>query len=214
MDVTVDGSIGCGKSTLLAALSSAYEVVPEPVSSWETVLRSFYEDPRRYAVSLQSLVLCSFLRTGPSPSRRITVHERSALSCLHVFGELLREDGSMDAVQFDAFRRVFELLESHLVLPRVCIYVHLDPETCLERMQRRGRAAEDDVSPAYIRKLHEKYVEYVFEKKVHEEDIRFGRQEFRHSRFAELYVLDGRESKERIAERALDILGRLNENII
>src|SRR6478672_8410057 len=101
MEVTVDGSIGCGKSTLLSALSGAFEVVPEPVSSWETVLGSFYEDPKKYAVSLQSLILCSFLRPDPSRSRGITVHERSALSCLHVFGELLKEDGSMDAIQFD-----------------------------------------------------------------------------------------------------------------
>jgi deoxyadenosine/deoxycytidine kinase len=212
MEVTVEESIGCGKSTLLRLLSEAkYDVVPEPVSRWQAVLESFYEDPKKYAASMQHLVLSSFLRTGPSRACGITVFERSAFSCLHVFGKLLREDDIMDAVQFEAFRQVFEAMEPHMVSPRVCIYVHLDPDTCAERMRRRGRVAEDDVPVDYLRKLHERYVGFVLEGKVREEDVRFGRQDFRHSRFAEVYVLDGRESQERVAEHAVSILGLLGE---
>ena len=115
----------------------------------------------------------------------------------------------MDAVQMDAFRRMFESMKPHLVMPRVCIYVHLDPETCLERMRRRGREAEDVVSEEYLLRLHERYVGFVLEGRVREDEIKFGRQEFAHSWFSDVYVLDGRESKSRIAERAIDILGRL-----
>lgn len=209
----MEGSIGCGKSTLLRMLSEAeeYDVVPEPVTSWQTVLRSFYEDPKKYATSMQSLVLCSFLRTGPAPVTGVKIYERSAFSCLHVFGEMLLEDGSMDAIQFGAFRQVFEAMEPNLVLPRVCIYVHLDPDACVERMRQRGRVAEDNVSVDYLRRLHEKYVGFVLEGKVREGCIRFGRQEFSHSRFSEVYVLDGRDSKEQVANKALEILGRLDK---
>jgi hypothetical protein len=102
--------------------------------------------PEKYAASMQGLALCSFLRTVPPLARGVRVYERSALACVHVFGKLLPEDDSMDAVQMDAFRRMFESLKPHLVMPRVCIYVHLDPKTCLERMRRRGREAEEIVS--------------------------------------------------------------------
>jgi deoxyadenosine/deoxycytidine kinase len=210
MEVTVEGSIGCGKSTLLSALRRArYEVVLEPVASWDAVFKSFYAEPKKYAALMQGLALCSFLRTGPSLARGIKLYERSAPACLHVFGELLGEDGSMDAVQMDAFRRMFESMKPHLVMPRVCIYVHLDPETCLERMRWRGRDAEEIVSEDYLRRLHARYVGFVLEGRVREEDIRFGRQEFAHSWFSEVYVLDGRESRERIAKLAMDILERL-----
>lgn len=212
MEVTIEGSIGCGKSTLLSALSSAkYKVVPEPVTNWDTVLKSFYEEPRKYALSMQGLALCSFLRTGPCPSSGVTIHERSALACLHVFGELLREDGSLDEVQFGAFRQMFQAMEPHLVLPRICIYVHLDPEICWERMRNRGRVAEDVVSKDYMRRLHAKYVAFVLEGKIREEEIRFGLQNFAHSHFYKVYIVDGRESKDCIAERVIDILRTLEE---
>ena len=61
--VVIEGNIGCGKSTLLSQFEnvSNVQVLTEPVTKWQNLsgcnlLKSLYEDPKRWAFQFQSYV--------------------------------------------------------------------------------------------------------------------------------------------------------------
>lgn len=92
----VEGNVGAGKSTWLdmvrsdsrdmslSGLHEVIEVVPEPVSSWQSLqtgnlLELFYKNPEKYAFAFQQYVLITRMqqvRHGPhlAVQRRLTLH--------------------------------------------------------------------------------------------------------------------------------------------
>ena len=198
MVVSIEGSVGCGKSTILTALHDrAYRVKLEPVEEWHDVLSHFYAEPKRYGLALQTTVLSSFIDGG----KEVDVMERSALSCRYVFGALLSEDGSMDAEQYEVFKQLYAAVQSRLVKPHACIYIYLTPEACHERMTRRGREAEGDLSLAYLKRLHAKYMDFILEGRYNEERLPFGERLTGHSMFKHLFILDGTQTREALADQ-------------
>ena len=148
MHIAVEACIGAGKSSLLKVLEPEFHVRPEPVEQW-TFLEDFYRDGERWAFTLNAQVLCSFIRQGEDDG--LVIAERSADSCLRVFGALQLLTGNMREEEYALLARMAEAL--CLKAPDAVIYIDTPIDEAIRRTRARGRAADCGCDEGYLRSV-------------------------------------------------------------
>lgn len=159
MFISISGNIGSGKSTVINSLTQLYStkinVVPEPVSDWYPFLELFYKDKKKWAFSLQVQVANSFKYPESSETpRNFSVYERSAQESLHIFSSALKDDNLLTDKEYDIIQFI---TDKYCWEPNFTIHINTDPHICLERINKRNRSAETNISIDYLKKLHQKY---------------------------------------------------------
>ena len=158
MIISIDGNIGSGKSTLMDTLSKnthvGAEYFPEPLHIWGDTLQRYFEDKKTWVCALTIDILSAFDRVRQSTAPHQIV-ERSPVSCLDVFTEILRQEGFISK---DEFYSIQEYASIFKWIPDVIIYIDVDPLVCEERMRQRQRSGED------IPYEELKYIEYTYKK--------------------------------------------------
>lgn len=170
--VSLEGNIGAGKSTLLLDISKrlppGWLVLQEPVHVWETfcdaqgktMLTKFYEDPKQYAFAFQIMAYTTRLQALNallSQNPVGIVCERSLDADHHVFAKMLRDDGCLESVLYDIY------VSQTATAPALdsILYLDVNVETCLERIQKRGRVGEKGVQLDYLRKCETYYASWI-----------------------------------------------------
>lgn len=82
------------------------------------------------------------------------VFERSPATCKEVFTKMLLDDKRITADEWGVFCKYYGILAWE---PDLVLYVNTPVETCLERVQQRGRACEAEISYVYLRRLEFAY---------------------------------------------------------
>ena len=169
----IEGNIGSGKSTLLQYLEKLdqVEVIPEPVDVWinikdsegKNLLDHFYSDMERYSYMFQAMVFKTRIQSTDVPQEKnIRFSERSIWTDRYVFGKLCIEDNKMNSIEKECYQYWFDWLENKFKpKPDGIIYVRCSPEKCMERIHKRGRSEENNISLDYLRKLHNSHEEWL-----------------------------------------------------
>ncbi|MDO9099815.1 MAG: deoxynucleoside kinase [Caldisericota bacterium] len=153
--LAVAGNIGVGKSTLTRHLATVWglTLLPEPVKQ-NPFLRLYYEDPKRWGMQSQLFFL----------TQRIKLFKEAArLSGPRVVDRTLYEDAEIFArtalshVEYVVYEQLYEYLLETLPVPDLVVYLRASTRTLTRRIQLRGRSFEKSLSPAYLRKLNERY---------------------------------------------------------
>ena len=161
----VEGNIGSGKSTFLKKLSTEFKVVQEPVDEWskirndngKNILEEFYEDPQRNAYLFQSIAFRSRIRNITDLDEDAIV-ERSIYTDRMVFAEVCKEDGNINEIEWNDYTEWFDFIVKHIGFkPRGYIYLRTNPERSHERINKRNRSGESNISLEYLKKLHRKH---------------------------------------------------------
>lgn len=134
----------------------------EPLEEWGELLDLFYRDldqdlrpaPNALPFSVQVLTSFSPKLHGVEAPGRVLLFERSPRTCRDVFTKILLDDGRITPAEWRTFDKYYELLGWE---PAACIYVDTPPEVCLERLQQRGRPAEQNVDICYLKRLGHAY---------------------------------------------------------
>lgn len=164
MKISVFGNIACGKSTLLKNLSKlGHEVFQEPVSDWH-FLPKYYESPSRWCFALQMEILQSFSKYDAGPS---TITERSAFEAFKIFATHSYLEGDLIKKEYD----LIEYFSGQHRLPDKFVYIKLSPEQCYQRLKKRSRDCEENVTLSYLTKLHELYEKTIGEMKENGMDV-------------------------------------------
>lgn len=170
--VSIEGNIGSGKSTLLANLRQYYKdninivFLKEPVDEWEkikdanglTILEKFYADQDKYSFSFQMMayvsrlkVLRDALKTTPKTNAKtILITERSLYTDKLVFAKMLYDDGKIEDVNYQIYLNWFDAFSEEFPVHKV-IYVKTDPENCHNRIVKRSRDGEENISLDYLK---------------------------------------------------------------
>lgn len=165
MLVHLEGNIASGKSTLGQSLAAhpRFHFIPEPVEVWQTgfadnVLDRFYSDMGRWSFTFQ---VCTFATRVAAlrdrPVGRITIAERSIGCDRHVFALSLYEQGALDAVEWEVYRRLWEEMAPKAPRPDAILYLRTPAEECLRRLQARHRSEEGGVSLDYLLALEARH---------------------------------------------------------
>jgi deoxyadenosine/deoxycytidine kinase len=172
MIISIEGNIGSGKSTLLQQLEKYCEnskrivFLKEPVDEWtqikdtdgENILEKFYRDPHKYAFAFQIMAHATRLSNlkrviKENPDCETIICERSLESDKNVFANMLYNEGKIDEVCYQIYNLNFAENKEYAV-DRV-IYVETDPEICFQRIAKRARTGESDISLDYLQKCDE-----------------------------------------------------------
>ena len=169
--ISIDGNIGSGKSTLYKELQRHYAnrsdicFVPEPVDIWSTIkddkdvpiLTNLYKDTKKYAFRFQMMAYISRLNLLRmrlvERKHKIIISERCVQTDKNVFAQMLYDDKMIEHDEFIIYNKWFHEFLDDINMFGI-IYVHASPETCCERVIKRGR--EGEVIPLeYLQKCHE-----------------------------------------------------------
>ena len=147
----------------------------EPVDVWtsicdsetgESILEKFYKDPKTYSFAFQVMVYNTHLEAfrkavRENPDCVLLICERSIDAGRHIFAQMLRDDGMIDDVSFQVYRKLFESTAGEFPLDAI---LHLDvaPEVCLERIAKRSRDGEGGIPLEYLEKCDRYYKKWLY----------------------------------------------------
>ncbi len=165
--VSVEGNIGVGKSTFINVLKTKWndcEVVSEPVDMWKqlvgsdgkNILQTFYEDIPRWAYSFQNVACITrmmkieeAIRTTQS---KYIFLDRSLGTDKNVFEAMLHDDGKLNQIEHSMYNLWCDFYHKY-VRPQdnqIYIYLKASPETCANRIKKRGRVEEESIGLEYL----------------------------------------------------------------
>jgi len=153
----IDGNIGAGKTTVLDELEKrGYYVFRENIDSW-SFLNKFYSNQKRWAFTFQVDVLYSLNihhREMLSISNESVVFiERSPSSGL-IFSKINYEGGHMT---FDELKLIESMYKNIGWSPDITMVLNTPVYLCYDRMKRRQRDCEKNISVSYLEDLDAEY---------------------------------------------------------
>jgi deoxyadenosine/deoxycytidine kinase len=208
LPIVIDGNIGSGKSTLLKRLNThpwiianRIQVVEENVNEWAPYLEQFYKDMKQNALMFQMKVLQHHMKQSKSQrsqwsqssscGQSLKITERSPLSCLHVFGENLYQNGMLSKLDMQLMN---DMNRDFGWMPRTIFFINTSPELCYERIHIRSR--ENEIIPmSYLVQIDELYQSlYIDKETIHP------------LRPRECHIIDGSVTPDEVLEQAIAIM--------
>lgn len=164
MHIAIAGNIGSGKTTLAALLSKHYgwEAHYEDVDT-NPYLNNFYEDMKRWSFNLQVYFLNSRFRQVVEIRKRekTVIQDRTIYEDAYIFAPNLHEMGLMESRDYNNYASLFELMVSFIKPPDLLIYLKASVPTLVSQIQKRGREYENSIRLDYLKKLNERYEEWI-----------------------------------------------------
>jgi deoxyadenosine/deoxycytidine kinase len=158
--VAIAGNVGVGKSTLTTMLSESFGWEPfyEAVGD-NPYLADFYKDMCRWSFHSQIFFLSRRLRHHHQllNSPNSVVQDRSVYEDAEIFARNLYQQGNMSDRDYHSYRELYEVLVLFLPPPDLVVYLKSSVPTLLERIRKRGRDFEREISPLYLQQLNELY---------------------------------------------------------
>lgn len=162
----VAGNIGAGKTTITQRLSERLDWL----SGYETVstnpfLPDFYADMKQWSFHLQVYFLGdrAEMHRQMAAGKTSAIIDRSIYEDLHIFTRALREMGNMTEQEYDAYRRVYDLVLETLPEPDLLLYLRAPVDVLVDRIRSRGREIESSISADYLALLDSFYTEWMAE---------------------------------------------------
>lgn len=164
--IAVVGNIGAGKSTLTRLLAEAFGWQPFFEADTENpYLADFYADMQRWSFHSQVFYLGKRLEHH----RQIIDHpgtvvqDRTVYEDAEIFARNLYLQGSMNARDYDAYRRLYRAVSSFLPPPNLLIYLRATVDTLLAHIHKRGRDYERIIARDYLERLNILYERWIGE---------------------------------------------------
>lgn len=164
INIAVEGNIGSGKTTFLDSCKQFLDttVLVEPVETWrdmkgENLLALMYSDPKRWSLAFQTYVQLTMLQLHLAPVRTpVKIMERSLQSARYVFVENLHRSGLLAPLEHSILDQWFQwITQNEEVEVDLFVYLRTEPEVALERIRRRKRPEEDQLSLEWLCKIHD-----------------------------------------------------------
>lgn len=138
----------------------------------ESLLEIFYRDRRRWSYTFQSCALLSRFQNIEnaikqksdnaqqlqnqnklpklSEEREIFITERCLDTDFYVFTKMLREENSIDSLEFEIYNRLYKHLQSTATPLGGVIHLNTSPEECSKRIFHRNRSGESNIPMEYL----------------------------------------------------------------
>lgn len=186
--VFVEGGIGCGKSTLVKKLQEycethnmKYLTIQEPVDIWMNIkdengtnmIEAFYSNQEKYSFEFQMMAYISRLEKlqkayeeAKKESYDFVICERSLQTDKNVFCKMLYDEGKINTYGYQIYNKWFDHFQSFITNIRF-VYLQTDYEVCYQRVNKRQRGGESNISKEYLKSNNEYHDNWL----LHEKDV-------------------------------------------
>lgn len=162
--VAIAGNIGAGKTTLTTELSKNFGWVAQYESADDNpYLDDFYNDMKRWSFNLQVYFLNHRFNqiVEIHNGGHVTVQDRTIYEDAQIFAPNLYEMGLMTERDFTNYKDLFELMTTFIKPPDLMIYLRANIQTLVAHIEERGRKFEGSISIDYLKKLNQRYEEWI-----------------------------------------------------
>jgi deoxyadenosine/deoxycytidine kinase len=158
--IAVVGNIGAGKSTLASALASELGIPLLAEEIDNPYLPLFYAEPRLWAFHMQLFFIESALRAQPRAGQG-AVQDRPAIEMFEVFTREHVAGGNMTTDEFRLIERWMQLAAATLRRPDLIVFADPPYDVLAKRIKARGRDYEQTIDRDYLRRLHDRYENFI-----------------------------------------------------
>ena len=168
--ICIDANIGAGKTTLLQKLHNEYKylICLEPVEQWMPYLKNIYEnDKGYYEFQIKVWSDRSFVQ---EKTEHPMLYERSPYFTRNTFVKCMLETEKITKEEYNNLNIMYDNTDIQWK-PKKYIYIKVSPEVSYERIQKRNREFENNITLDYLQILHRLYEEAYKEAKEKGYDI-------------------------------------------
>ena len=162
--IAIAGNIGAGKSSLVEFLSRTYGIEPfyEP-NDENPYLPDFYLDMKRWAFHSQLYFLSNKFRMHQQLERMsgVVVLDRTIYEDAEIFASALHKMGKLTGRDWDTYWSFYQVILDSIRPPDLMIYLRCSVRTLRQRIRMRGRAMEQDIPLAYLKRLQGLYEQWL-----------------------------------------------------
>jgi deoxyadenosine/deoxycytidine kinase len=159
--LVIEGNIGAGKTTLCRMLADRYQrrLVLEAFAD-NPFLPYFYENPERYAFPVELFFMTERHKQLQQDISQTQLFSEGIVAD-YFFGKTLLFAGTNLAdEEFRLFQRLYRILNGNVPRPDLLVYLHRPVEALLTNIRKRGRDYEQDITPDYLTKIQNAYLDY------------------------------------------------------
>jgi deoxyadenosine/deoxycytidine kinase len=183
--ISIEGNIGAGKSTFIEIIRNKFYknkkavIVPEPVELWknikdesgDNILNKFYADIPRWSYSFQNMAyITRIMKLEESikqhSTEKVIFQDRSIECDKNVFEKMLYDDKLIVEIEHQLYKLWNTFYENYVRknIRNKTIYLRCSSKTALERIIKRGREEEKNISIEYLEKLKRYHDEWLINK--------------------------------------------------
>lgn len=158
--IAIEGPIGVGKTSLCKRLADTFEYSMLLEKSEENpFLDRFYKSPQQYALPTQLFFL--FQRAQQMQElRQNDLFEPVRVADFLIDKDQLFAQQNLEPDEYALYEKVYQHLTLNAPAPDLVIYLQASTDVLLERIQKRGHAAEQYIDRSYLENLNRAYTEF------------------------------------------------------
>jgi deoxyadenosine/deoxycytidine kinase len=160
--IAVEGPIGVGKTSLARLLARELNarLILEEVED-NPFLARFYDDPEKYALPVQLY----FLLTRYNQQRELAQQDLFAQATVSDY--LFAKDRIFAALnlapdEIALYENVYRLLDAQMAKPDLVVFMSARIEVLIERLRKRNRDFERDISVEYLERVSSSFRDFFF----------------------------------------------------
>lgn len=160
--IAIEGNIGSGKTSLSTMISKEFgaKLILEQFAD-NPFLPKFYEDPKKYAFSLEMSFLAERYQQLSDETAQLDLFFPFMISDYYVFKSLIFAEITLEPEEYDLYKRLFFMMYKNLAKPDLFVYLYQNTDRLLDNIQKRGRSYEQDIQANYLEKIHKGYLEFI-----------------------------------------------------
>ena len=161
-NIVIEGPIGVGKTSLVNLLAKKFSArrILEAAED-NPFLKHFYSDTKRHAFQTQLFFLLSRYRQQMELAQQDLFQQNVVCDYLFdrdkIFAYL-----NLDDNELALYEQIYALLKARVIVPDAVIYLQASTEVLMERIKRRGRDYEKQISRQYVEELNQAYNYFFF----------------------------------------------------
>jgi len=159
--IAVEGPIGVGKTSFVELLAKKFDAHRVLENLDNPFLQGFYEDQQGAAFQVQLFFLLSRYRQLQELAQRDLFQQVTILDYIFpkdkIFAYL-----NLDDRELLIYDKLYAMLEEQVTKPDLVIFLQAETRTLVERISRRNREYEAQISDAYINEVNKAYNYFFF----------------------------------------------------
>lgn len=163
MYIAIAGNIGSGKTSLTEILAKRFNATIYEEDTNNPYLNDFYGNMNRWSFNLQIYFLGARIEQAKKmlEERGDLIQDRTIYEDAYIFATNLNEMGLMSSRDYDSYMRIFGISSNMMETPDLLIYLKASIPTLISQIQKRGRAYEMSIQEDYLKRLNDKYENWI-----------------------------------------------------
>ncbi|WP_430971761.1 deoxynucleoside kinase [Sunxiuqinia rutila] len=156
--LVIEGNIGSGKTTLVNKIAEEFEArtVLEGFDN-NPFLPKFYNEREKFAFPLEMSFLADRYNQLKNNIREFELFSSFLVSDYYFMKSLIFAQTTLSPDEYVLYQRFFNIIYDKLPKPDLYVYLHADVEKLLSNIEKRGRAYEQNMDPAYLEQIRQGY---------------------------------------------------------